>query len=309
MAGEPRAVERLPKRLYFGILALSVVVFLFAFGPFWDDPWNLAAPIGYSYLTIPALVLVGLAYTRRLSFVGFFLDTLEIVLIKFALTYTIATIAWATAGREPERQKPRPAAPASDTAPASGPALPPPSEIDPGETGRLSGVVRDEAGAPVSGALVYVAAGLERFSFRAPPSPLVLSADGGGVAPPLSALEIGQPLRARSGDGRLHTLHAAEASGATAFNIPAVEGGERVLTAAYGEVTLRCTVHPEEPAAYLVVLSHPFSALTGPDGRFSFAGVPSGALTLAARDQRRRAEVKVEVAAGAGVEAEVVLGR
>ena len=73
-------------------------------------------------------------------------------------------------------------------------------------------------------------------------------------------------------------------------------------------VPLRCDVHPWM-RGYLGVLSHPYFAVTGRDGRYTLARVPAGDYVVAAWHERLGTrERKVEVAAGGVVDADFELG-
>ncbi|MEQ9318983.1 MAG: hypothetical protein RIF41_07465, partial [Polyangiaceae bacterium] len=80
-----------------GMLGVLVVVFLFGGErPVWHDPFDIDLAIWLSYAPIPVLVAAGLAWSRRLSMGTWLLNTLEIVILKFSITYVIAITAWAT---------------------------------------------------------------------------------------------------------------------------------------------------------------------------------------------------------------------
>jgi hypothetical protein len=107
------------------------------------------------------------------------------------------------------------------------------------------------------------------------------------------------PIAARSIDGHLHTFVATQ-GGTTLLNVPLLSSGLRTpvaFTEAHGLTEVRCSVHQHlgtERASALLVLTHPFSTITGEDGRFAWSGVPAGALRLAAWD-RARGTASIEV--------------
>jgi hypothetical protein len=277
-------VPRLSQRQFWACLAVAVVIFLFGTGPIWRHPWDLDTAILCSYLPVPLLVLVLLAWSRRLTFRGFLLDTLTLTLVKFTITLSIALVLW--------NVSPPPAKPVAAPVPVAPPqpAEPPPAPtpIAPESTGALQGVVAGPDGAPVAGALVFVEKGLEQYVFAPPSEPLRLENDGAAVTPRLSAAQTYQPISARSTDGHLHTLVAASAEGPL-FNVPLLSSGvPSTLTVRepHGISRIRCAVHQgdTEKTSYLAVLGHPFFAITGADGRFSWTGVPAGQLRIGAFD-------------------------
>ncbi len=288
---EEGTARRLTRLQFWGIFAIGVFVFVFSTGPVWRHPWRidtLNMAILYSYLPLPFLVAGGLAYKRRLGLKAFFLDTLEILLLKYGVTFGVAIALWTLVPAPP----PPPSFagahardPASPRAPAE--PAPPPTPIPEDPQGIVEGVVTSArlGGAPLGEALVFIASGLEKYVFAAPEAALVLENDGSGVRPRLAAALFRQSIVARSADGHLHTLLAVK-DGAALLNVPLLSSGVATPVSfleAHGVMELRCRVHPGEEAALLGVFAHPFFAITGPDGRFSWKGVPAGALRVAAR--------------------------
>jgi hypothetical protein len=313
-AGSP--LPRLTRLQFWSFLAIGLVIFVFSTGPIWRDPWrmeNITWAAVYSYLPIPVLVLAGLAYKKRLGLRAFFLDTLELTLLKYALTFGIALVLWGIVPALPIAPT-VPHANAATDAPEPTEPAPTPTPIAPERTGTIEGTVVDAAGHPRAGALAYVEAGLEGYVFAAPATPLVLENDGRGITPRLAAVQLRQPVFARATDGHLHTL-VADKDGAVLFNVPLLSSGaqSRVrITEAHGVAGLRCIVHPRtgtEAAAHLAVFAHPFFAITGADGRFTFRGVPAGALRVGAWDEEsgtRTQEARVD--AGGAVRLQVTMG-
>ncbi|HEY4117208.1 MAG TPA: hypothetical protein VGM56_05110, partial [Byssovorax sp.] len=220
---------------------------------------------------------------RRLSGRAFFLDTLDLTLLKYSVTFGLALVLW-TVTDPPASAHAAPIAHAAAAAAASdAPAATTP--IDVAHAGDLHGVVTDARGAPVEGALVYLSGGVDALVFAPPRATVALENRGeaGGLTPSVAAAMVGEPVTARSADGRLHTLVAA-AEGGTVFNVPLLPSGAPRpvdVREAHGLMELRCTVHADEPHATLAVLSHPFFMLTAADGRYRFDGVPEGDVRVA----------------------------
>ena len=285
MAQEIPPPLRLPPRMAVLCVAIPVAAFLFWTGPIWTHPWDIDAldsAIWWSYVPLPVLVLVCLAWSRRLSLRAFLLETLTLTLIKYSITFSIALVLWSVSGPPP-----RVAVLASLRAevPWVGrPPRPPPFRRRaqaPSEAWR-----RTPRGDRCRARSVWIEAGLERYVFAPPAEPLLLDNDGGGVRPRLSVAQVRQVISARSADGRLHALVAASADGPL-FNIPLLSSGARssvVVREPHGISALRCAVHQGhiEAKSYLAVLSHPFWAITDEHGQFAWQGVPAGELRVAA---------------------------
>jgi len=265
--------------------AIVVALFLFDTGPLWQDPWNIVRldrAIFWSYAPIPLLVFGGLLWSKRLSLRAFFLDTLEITLLKYVTTFAIALVLWEVTPA-PVKPPPPPAPRPAMAMQAEPQQLP--TSIDPALTGRLHGRVLDAANHPVPGALVFIAGGLEGQVFAPPAAPVELSASARGVGPDIEVALAGQPLFARSTDGHLHTVVGMK-EGATLFNVPLLSQGTRTalpLRDITGLVTLHCNVHPgpEEANGRVLILAHPFFTRSDGEGRFALRGVPAGRLRVA----------------------------
>lgn len=295
-------LPRISRAQFWTVWGLAVVLFLFWTGPVWRHPWDIGLvnqAIFWSYLPIPMLVAACLLWSKRLTMRAFFLDTLELTLLKYSFTFALALVLWEAI--------PAPAMAQAAQPPPSGhhvadvePAIVP-TPIDPAMTGIIEGSVIDGAGLPVAGATVFVAAGLEAYVFAPPSEPVTLLNTGAGITPDLVVAQVGQTLLARSADGRLHTLVATK-EGATLFNMPLLSSGEpsraRIREAA-GLVTTRCNVHgrSDEHEGHLLVLDHPFFATSDAEGHIRLAGVPAGNLRVSAwREGQQSREAPVDIA-------------
>ena len=271
------------------ILAIAVTWFLIGNGAVWKHPYDyvaLARSIGWSYLPIPFLVLFSLLLTRRLRLVTWIVETLTVAALKFVITATFMCVVWSLAGPPPpgggRQADPKPAWPELLAAPK--PAAPPRPSAD--AVGRVRGTVTDGSGAPAAGVLVVIE-GLSSWSFEPRADPVIVEDDGSGVVPSVSAVQAGEPLVLRSLDGRMHALMGMRERGGTAFNHPMLPIGQEraiALPPGLGEVAVHCTAHPGERPGVLFVLDHPFWTRTGPDGSFSFDGVPAGDVVVLVRD-------------------------
>jgi hypothetical protein len=274
-----------------GMLAVLTGVFLFGGSrPVWHNPFDIDLAIWLSYAPIPILVAAGLLWSRRLSLGTWLLNTLEIVMLKFAITYVIAITLWATFPRPdaPEPLREAPARPA---------ATPPPVTPWPAaKRGGITGSVSRE-GAAIEGALVMVTGGLEDIVSERPATPVELLVDAGQLGEPLQVVQRWQPLVGRSGDGRLHPLRF-EREQDVLLTTPVLASGETRAIPTHGLdglMAVRCTLHGE--ATNLAVVPHPHHVRTDTDGRFELAGVPAlGVEVRAWHDGRWSEPVNVDVA-------------
>ncbi len=137
--------------------------------------------------------------------------------------------------------------------------------------------------------------------------------------PRVQVVTRGQSVRVRSSDPVLHNAHpvlVAEPEVSIANLALALPGQTIDLTRrlaaalpASGEALVRlgCDVHPWM-RGWLVVLDHPYAAVTGADGRFGIAAVPAGSYTLALwHETLGRAERPVTVPPGATVSIDFTL--
>jgi hypothetical protein len=297
------ALSRLDRLL---ILALAVALFLLMEGPLWRHLFDWDRTIGWSYAAVPLLVLAALALRHRLSWLAWFLHSLELVFWKFAVTAGILLIVL---GRvTPEVQ---PAAPRSAQVPAAPPekaALP----LPPTARGRLEGRVL-RAGMPATaGTLVFISSGLADCTWPVPAATLQLTNDGHGFEPALTAAQAGEKILASSSDHHLHTLLMTQAGSAWRLNAPVLASGDPTPIQpgdVQGIVDLRCAVHgAAEHASRLVLLRHPFYQSARGNGDFAFDGVPPGTVTLTALEpDGGRAETVAIVRAGETTHAELSL--
>src|SRR5207248_1367930 len=89
-----------------------------------------------------------------------------------------------------------------------------------------------------------------------------------------AAVEL-QPAVARRATATVVESGYQPAPGAFAAGQPVGGGAARIVVQATGVATLRCDIHPHEQAT-VVVVDHPYAALTGADGRFHLDEAPAG---------------------------------
>ena len=287
-SGEP-ADTSLPQLSWrsFGLaLAITLAIF-FLLNPMWRrlDMAQMDRNIGWSYAPIPLLVLVLLALERKLRWSSWVMETLRLTLVKFAITFLFANTLWAVVGPPGATPPSAAAAPAARPAPAVEATPREPTPIDPARTGRIEGVVTDDAGTPRAGVLVAVTGCLEAFVFARRPEGVTLRHDGESLQPPAAVVQVGEPLTLLGDRVALHTAAAVDGQGREVFHVPLVPGSARSLSfdRALGPVTVRCKVDGRaEHATALAIVANPFAVWTDGDGRFRFEGVPEGELEVTA---------------------------
>jgi hypothetical protein len=131
----------------------------------------------------------------------------------------------------------------------------------------------------LANAVVYIDSGLEQLPFERPSQPITFTTDRCRYRPRAFAIMVGQELIWRNRDDIEHNPH-----------IPSIPNKERMMErikplkrfrfATVGEPErIRCDAHPWE-IAWVVVLSHPFSAVSNDDGEFEIHGLSPGRYTV-----------------------------
>ena len=145
--------------------------------------------------------------------------------------------------------------------------------------------------------VVYVKDGA-KLGGAAATAPVILDQKGCVYSPHVVAVMVGQDLKAQNSDGFLHNVHGLCKENQE-FNFPQTQKGQVTkidATAAPETYKVKCDVHPWMNA-WVVVLDHPFSSVTGDDGAFSIKGLKDGKYTLVAWQERlgtQEAEIEVK---------------
>jgi uncharacterized membrane protein/plastocyanin len=217
---------------------------------------------------------------------------------------------------------------------------PPPSTttgraIDPATAGAIRGVVRFDGAPPppkeialyggceqgrdgpariaqvavvdgrLADAFVRVKSGWEGFAIPpAPTDPVVVDQRGCLYAPRVVGARVGQPVTFVNSDPLFHNVRSVAGQNDTwSINMPA-QGQRDTKTFRRPEVMVqtRCDVHPWM-TAHVGVVEHPWFAVTGADGAFSFAGLPPGEYVVDAWHETLGVrEAKAVVAPGGAVD-------
>jgi plastocyanin len=146
-------------------------------------------------------------------------------------------------------------------------------------------VVAGEHGA-LADVAVYVKAGLGRYKYDVPQTPVDLNQKGCMYEPRVLALRVGQPLQVHNEDPTVHNIHVM-AGANHSFN-RSEEPGDPPFTEAFQHpelaVPVTCNVHPWM-RAYLYIFDNPYYAVTPKTGDFELKGLPPGTYSIEARQE------------------------
>jgi plastocyanin len=162
-------------------------------------------------------------------------------------------------------------------------------EADPMCAKKHSGPVPNEmlvlgSGNTMGNILVWVSKGLPSGkTYPAPQTPVTLDQNGCQYKPHVMGIMVGQPYKILNSDGLAHNVHTLPKVNKS-FN-QSMPGTLKEVTTKFDRpepvFTVKCDVHPWMNA-YIGVFTHPFFAVTGPDGKFSISGLEPGTYELTA---------------------------
>jgi plastocyanin len=140
------------------------------------------------------------------------------------------------------------------------------------------------AGNTMANVLVRVVSGLPAGkAYPAPTTPVTMDQHGCQYKPHVMGIMVGQPFKVLNSDGILHNVHALSKVNAT-FNM-AMPPTRKEASATFGKeegmFVIKCDVHPWMQS-YMGVFSHPFFAVTGPDGKYTIPNLPAGTYEIEA---------------------------
>jgi plastocyanin len=139
-------------------------------------------------------------------------------------------------------------------------------------------------GNTMANVLVRVVSGLPAGkTYPAPTAPVTMDQHGCQYKPHVMGIMVGQPFKVLNSDGILHNVHALPKVNAT-FNM-AMPPTRKEASATFGKeegmFVIKCDVHPWMQS-YMGVFSHPFFAVTGPDGKYTIKDLPAGTYEIEA---------------------------
>jgi plastocyanin len=120
-------------------------------------------------------------------------------------------------------------------------------------------------------------------SGAAPTSPVVIDQNGCMYHPRVVGVRVDQPLKFKNSDGILHNVHGRPEVNRE-FNIgmpPTLKEKDQTFNKPEPLFPVKCDVHPWMQS-YVAVMTHPYFAVTGEDGKFSIANVPDGTYEIEA---------------------------
>jgi plastocyanin len=136
--------------------------------------------------------------------------------------------------------------------------------------------------------MVWVSKGLPAGkTWPAPKEPVTLDQDGCVYEPHVMGIMVGQTYRILNSDGILHNIHTLPKLN-PAFNRGQPATVKEMSTSfpkPENMFQVKCDVHPWM-SAYIGVFTHPFFAVTKPDGKFSIAGLEAGTYEITAWHER-----------------------
>jgi plastocyanin len=136
-------------------------------------------------------------------------------------------------------------------------------------------VTRDAAGMPVGDAVAYLSNSDSPAPVSPPAAPIAITQKDQEFSPYVTPIVVGTKVVFPNLDNVQH--HVYSVSPAKRFEIPLYIGDskETIVFDRPGVVTLGCNIH-DWMVAYVVVLSTPYYAKTGPDGTAEVSGLPPG---------------------------------
>ncbi len=151
------------------------------------------------------------------------------------------------------------------------PTGPQPAEVVVAKDGKLANV------------FVYVKDGLPQGNFAVPSEPVVLDQKGCRYNPHMLGIMASQPLKITNTDTADHNIHDMPSNNPP-FNesqMPTDKPVTKKFANPEMMIPVQCNQHPWM-RAYINVMSHPYFAVSGPDGSFEIKNLPPGEYTIAA---------------------------
>jgi plastocyanin len=141
----------------------------------------------------------------------------------------------------------------------------------------------------VANVFVYVESGLGSKVYAPPATPVVLDQKGCRYIPHVIGVMAGQPVEFRTDDSTMHNINIQPTVPGNGFfnSDQAAHGAPVRHTFSQPEtmIPVRCNYHPWMEA-FVNVAANPFYAVTDSQGHFVIRGLPPGAYTLVAQQEK-----------------------
>lgn len=149
------------------------------------------------------------------------------------------------------------------------------------QTLREETVVTGKTGG-LANTFVYVQAGLEGKQFEPPSASVDLNQHGCMFVPRIVGIQTGQMIDVKNSDPISHNIHPMPTNNRewSQEQAPGSPDIEHKFPRPEVMIKVKCNIH-SWMRAYLGVVSHPYFAVTGPDGVFELKNLPPGDYTLA----------------------------
>jgi hypothetical protein len=167
-------------------------------------------------------------------------------------------------------------------------------------------IVVKEGGA-LQNVFVYVKDGktadnknINNLGFDVPAQPRVLDQSACQYVPHVIGIQVKQKLSITNSDPTSHNinLQATKNEKINPSQPPGAAPVEKIFQRSETLIPVKCNQHPWMKA-YIGVLSHPFYAVSGPDGKFEITGLPPGTYTIVAWHEKFKQEQTQSVTVGA----------
>ena len=159
---------------------------------------------------------------------------------------------------------------------------------------------------------VYIKDGLGQAIFSPPSEPAVLDQKACRYVPHVLGLLVGQPLKVLNSDTAGHNVHPMPAAGDDEWNESQMPSGKPLIKTFHHPqlmIPVQCNQHPWMKA-YLNVMTHPFFAVSGHDGKFTIKDLPAGEYTLAAVHEKfGEQDIRIKVEPRGTAAAQFVFGQ
>jgi plastocyanin len=134
-------------------------------------------------------------------------------------------------------------------------------------------------------AFVYIKSRLPEAQWDPPATEATLDQNGCRYHPHVLAIMTGQKLKILNSDATTHNIHPMpQVKGNREWNQSQGPHADPIIKTSFNAqeimIPIKCNQHPWMKM-YINVLSHPYFAVTGPDGKFTIPNLPSGTYTLA----------------------------